>query len=92
MIEQYDDSLQAEAARLRQTLASLDAMVAMGLPVAQAQAQARERLADLEARLPAGPGGVLVEGDVTGDLVTGSKVTTFDQRRQTVGRQVNLVG
>ena len=39
-----------------------------------------------------GQSGVLVEGDVYGDVVTGSKTTLFDQRGQTVGRQVNVAG
>ncbi len=37
-------------------------------------------------------GGVLVEGDVHGDVVTGQKTTLFDQRGQVVGWQTNVVG
>jgi hypothetical protein len=39
-----------------------------------------------------GQGGVLVEGNVQGDIVTGSKTTLFDQRGQKVGRQFNIAG
>jgi hypothetical protein len=39
-----------------------------------------------------GQGGVLVEGDVHGDVVTGQKTTLFDQRGQIVGRQTNVAG
>jgi hypothetical protein len=39
-----------------------------------------------------GQGGVLVEGDVQGDVVTGSKTTAFDQRGQKVKRQFNIAG
>jgi hypothetical protein len=39
-----------------------------------------------------GQGGVLVEGDVRGDVVTGSQTTLFDQRGQKVSRQVNVAG
>ena len=37
-----------------------------------------------------GQGGVLVEGDVHGDVVTGQKSTVFDQRGQHVGQQTNI--
>jgi len=37
-----------------------------------------------------GQGGVLVEGDVQGDVVTGQKTTLFDQRGQHVGQQTNV--
>ena len=37
-----------------------------------------------------GQGGVLVEGNVQGDVVTGQKVTLFDQRGQHVGQQTNV--
>jgi len=37
-----------------------------------------------------GQGGVLVEGDVHGDVVTGHKSTVFDQRGQQVGQQTNI--
>jgi hypothetical protein len=39
-----------------------------------------------------GPHGVLVEGDVQGDVVTSRKSTVFDQRGQQVGRQMNVAG
>lgn len=39
-----------------------------------------------------GQGGVLVEGNVHGDVVTGPKTTLFDQRGQKVGRQFNIAG
>ena len=39
-----------------------------------------------------GQGGVLVEGDVHGDVVTGQKSTVFDQRGQHVGQQTNVAG
>jgi tetratricopeptide (TPR) repeat protein len=37
-----------------------------------------------------GKGGVLVEGDVHGDVVSGQKSTLFDLRGQVVGRQINV--
>ncbi len=37
-------------------------------------------------------GGVLVEGNVKGDLVTGTKNTTFDMRGQKVRQQYNIDG
>jgi len=37
-----------------------------------------------------GQGGVLVEGDVHGDVVTGQKTTVFGQQGQRVGVQVNV--
>lgn len=40
----------------------------------------------------AGAGGVAVGGDVHGDVVMGSKTTTFDQRGQQVGTQTNVAG
>lgn len=40
----------------------------------------------------AGAGGVAVGGDVHGDIVMGSKTTMFDQRGQSVQRQVNVAG
>jgi len=40
----------------------------------------------------AGQGGIVVGGDVHGDVVTGSKTTLFDQRGQRVERQVNVAG
>jgi hypothetical protein len=39
-----------------------------------------------------GAHGVLAEGNVNGDVVTGSKSTLFDQRGQQVGHQVNVAG
>ena len=36
--------------------------------------------------------GVVVEGDVRGDVVAGSKHTVFDQRGQKVRRQINVAG
>jgi len=39
-----------------------------------------------------GQAGVLVEGDVHGDVVTGQKSTVFDQRGQQVGQQTNIAG
>jgi len=39
-----------------------------------------------------GQGGVLVEGNVHGDVVTGQKTTVFDQRGQQVGQQTNIAG
>lgn len=36
--------------------------------------------------------GVLVHGDVYGDIVTSTKTTMFDQRGQRVGRQTNVPG
>jgi hypothetical protein len=39
-----------------------------------------------------GAGGALVEGDVHGDVVTGTKSTVFDQRGQQVDRQINIAG
>lgn len=40
----------------------------------------------------AGERGVIVEGNVQGDVVTGSKHTAFDQRGQQVGEQYNIAG
>ena len=77
------DALRAEMAELRQNLDSLARMAQQGLPVAEAQAQARERLAALEAQ-------IVALGDVHGDLVSGTKVTTIDQREQQVQHQVNV--
>lgn len=77
------NTLQAEAARLRQRLDSLAEMSNEGLPVAEAQAQARERLAAVEAR-------IATLGDVHGDVVTGTKTTDVDQRGQQVKTQVNV--
>jgi hypothetical protein len=45
-----------------------------------------------EHSVAAGAGGVAVGGDVHGDVVTGSKVTLFDQRGQQVDRQTNVAG
>jgi tetratricopeptide (TPR) repeat protein len=39
-----------------------------------------------------GKGGVLVEGDVHGDVVSGQESTVFDLRGQSVGRQINVAG
>jgi hypothetical protein len=39
-----------------------------------------------------GQGGAMVDGDVHGDVVTGSKTTLFDQRGQKVKRQINVAG
>jgi hypothetical protein len=47
-------SLEAEIARLRQTLDSLADMERQGLPVAEAQREAQQRLADIEAQRYAG--------------------------------------
>jgi len=49
-------------------------------------------IAQREGARAVGQGGVLVEGDVYGDVVTGRKVTLFDQRGQSVGQQVNVAG
>ena len=77
------DALRAEMAGLRRTLDSLADVARQGLPVAEAQAQARERMAALEAQ-------IVALGDVRGDLVTGAKTTTIDQREQQVQHQVNV--
>ncbi|MCP4546806.1 MAG: SUMF1/EgtB/PvdO family nonheme iron enzyme [bacterium] len=74
-------TLQAEITKLRQTLASLAEMAAEGLPVAEAQSQAQDRLSGLEARVA-----------VLGDVVTGDKSTTFDQSEQNVDEQINVAG
>jgi formylglycine-generating enzyme required for sulfatase activity len=81
--ERDRDGLQAEIAKLRQALDSLAGMARQGLPVAEARAQARERLAALEAQ-------AVALGDVRGDLVTGTKTTAFDQRGQRLDTQVNV--
>jgi formylglycine-generating enzyme required for sulfatase activity/energy-coupling factor transporter ATP-binding protein EcfA2 len=79
------DALRTEMAELRQSLDSLAQMAQQGLPVAEAQAQARERLAALEAQ-------IVALGDVHGDLVSGTKTTAFDLREQQVQEQVNVAG
>jgi len=79
------DALRAEMAELRRTLDSLAHMARQGLPVAEAQTQARERMAALEAQ-------IVALGDVHGDLVSGTKTTTFDLREQQVQEQVNVAG
>jgi hypothetical protein len=49
-------------------------------------------IAQGEGATAVGAGGVLIEGDVEGDVVTGSKHTTFDQRGQHAGRIINVAG
>ena len=78
------DDIATQIAELRRALDDLARMAAQGLPVAEAQATTRERLATLEARA------VRVGRDVGGDVVTGAKETGIDQRGQHVERQVNV--
>ncbi len=73
------NALEAEIAKLRQTLASLADAARQGLPVAEAQA--RQRLATLEAQVA-----------IAGDAVTSTKATAIDQRQQRVGQQINIAG
>jgi len=47
-------------------------------------------IAQGEGAKAVGQGGVLVEGEVHGDVVTGQKSTVFDQRGQQVGQQTNV--
>ena len=47
-------------------------------------------IAQGEGAKAVGQGGVLVEGEVRGDVVTGHKSTVFDQRGQQVGQQTNI--
>jgi len=47
-------------------------------------------IAQGEGAKAVGQGGVLVEGEVHGDVVTGHKSTVFDQRGQQVGQQTNI--
>ena len=77
------ERLRAESAGLRQTLDGLARMAGLGLPVAEAQEEARRRLAAIEAE-------IVALGAVHGDLVTGAKVTAVDQREQRVDTQVNI--
>jgi len=79
------NALRTEMAELRQNLDSLARMAQQGLPVAEAQAEAHQRVAALEAQIAA-------LGDVHGDLVSGTKTTTFDLREQQVQEQVNVAG
>ena len=53
--ERDRDGLQAEIAKLRQALDSLVGMARQGLPVAEARAQARERMAARNARSALSP-------------------------------------
>jgi len=79
------EALRAEMAALRQTLADLARMAQLGLSVDELRTQAQGRLTALEAQ-------VVALGGVHGDVVTGAKSTTFDQRGQTVDRQFNVAG
>ena len=79
------DTLKAEMAALRQTLADLARMAGLGLSVDETRTEAQGRLAAIEAQ-------IVALGDVHGDVVTGSKTTLFDQRGQHVERQVNVAG
>jgi len=76
----FAETLQEEMSRLG-NLARFEAALSGSGAIAQG-----------EGARAVGQGGVLVEGDVHGDVVTGRKVTLFDQRGQTVGRQVNVAG
>lgn len=49
-------------------------------------------IAQGEGATAVGAGGVIVEGDVGGDVVTGSKETTFDQRGSNAGQVINVAG
>ncbi len=83
LAERDPDALQTEIAELEQNLVDLARMAARGLPVAEAQTQAQERLDVLEAQ-------VVALGDVRGDVVTGTKTIVFNQPEQEVGEQVNV--
>jgi hypothetical protein len=97
ILEKLDAIPQAQAVRgesdrqwftqtLRQELASLG-----NLPRFEAQLSGSGAIAQGQGRA-VGQGGVLVEGDVQGDVITGSKTTVFDQRGQKVKRQFNIGG
>ena len=77
------EALKAEMTALRQTLADLERMAKLGLSVDEPRTQAQGRLAALKAQ-------VVALSDVHGDVVTGAKITTFDQRDQTVEQQINV--
>ena len=70
-------SVEAQIAELRHTLDSLAYMARQGLPVIDAQAAARERLAALSAQLAAAQ-------------APGTEATPVDQRGQRVEAQVNI--
>jgi len=71
---------------LRQELAQLG-----NLPHFEAHLVGSGAIAQGQGRA-VGAGGVLVEGDVQGDVVMGDKTTMFDQRGQKVKRQINVGG
>jgi hypothetical protein len=76
----FADTLREEMAQLG-NLARFEARLSGSGAIAQG-----------EGTSAVGQRGVLVEGDVHGDVVTGQKTTLFDQRGQIVGRQTNVAG
>ena len=82
-----------EAERGRFVEALRGEMAALGnLPRFEAHLEGSGAIAQGAGATAVGEGGVVVQGDVQGDVVTGSRHTVFDQRGQKVRRQINVAG
>ena len=82
-----------EADRRRLDEALRDEMARLGnLPRFEAQLTGSGAIAQGTGTMAVGAGGTIVEGDVHGDAVSGSRHTVFDMRGQQVKRQINVAG